>query len=69
MKDYTVWLYVREEWKVSFQAKDLNEAKQTIIALNNDSLDPDDVDKYEENNKGLSRQYDLSTLEEFDFPE
>lgn len=69
MKDYTVWMDVTETWKVSFKAKDLDEAKQIVQQLNEDRLDPDAVTEYFERNKGIEKHYALDTLEEFDFTE
>lgn len=69
MKDYTVWMDVTETWKVSFRAKDLDEAKEIVEQLNNDDTSPDAVTDYYERNKGLEKHYALDTLEEFDFSE
>lgn len=67
MKDYTAWMNVTEEWKVSFQANNLEEAKEILRKLNNDELDPDDVPEYFEKNKGIEKEYVVDTLEEWDF--
>ena len=65
-KTYTVWMDVTETWKVSFEAKDLDEAKQIVQQLNEDRLDPDVVTEYFENNKGIEKHYALDTLEEWE---
>jgi hypothetical protein len=64
MPKYFVRFDVREEWKGTFDADNLDHAKQLIQQLANDEIDTSDLPNLEDRNSGIFVEVYEDSLEE-----
>ena len=64
MPKYFVKFDVREEWKGTFDADDLEHAKELIRQLNEDEIGTDELPNFEDRNSGIFIEVYEESLEE-----
>jgi hypothetical protein len=64
MPKYFVRFDVREEWKGTFDADNLEHAKELMRQLNADEIGTDDLENFEDRNSGIFIEVYEESLEE-----